>query len=472
MYEQIRRSTLSGTAFTILNYICFLIHKIDYLRQEHTPSHTKLELLYDAHSYSSLDLLRIFIILILNIFYMFNVENRFRSNGVYRVQCVIVALSCFLVFRYTGSFLYVPLIETGVIILAIVSFTIASKRSQGSLTVFSVNIIPIYINCFSGLYLTDSRLSISNVASAFVGVLLVSLWILNRNTKGVYQRLTVICIIAIMFTVLLLAYREYQHMRTEVSYAPVGQPWRSLYFTSILTWYLIIPHLWNIQSSYFVLSRDIIRAFFLSVVAICVVPVLFCFTPHGVVLLMGSGMWIVFSHVHSGRVYRNISNGVSLSSLQIPAMTVVLLSILILDRIAYFPLLQVLAPTFALVQVFGIVIAASGVLAAVSSKISTTTLFSFIKWLRKDADRVFKVNLLVCIFSALCILFFVAMHSMFEYSINVAKTGSLNIAAVPINGFSGLNSWSWVCGCYFMYLLVIIVTEAIHIFKVTTHFRN
>lgn len=163
---------------------------------------------------------------------MFNVENRFRSNGVYRVQCVIVALSCFLVFRYTGSFLYVPLIETGVIILAIVSFAIASKRSQGSLTVFSVNIIPIYINCFSGLYLTDSRLSISNVASAFVGVLLASLWILNRNTKGVYQRLTVICIIAIMFTVLLLAYREYQHMRTEVSYAPVGQPWRSLYFAS------------------------------------------------------------------------------------------------------------------------------------------------------------------------------------------------------------------------------------------------
>ena len=403
---------------------------------------------------------------------MFNVENRFRSSGVYRVQFIIVALSCFLVFRYTGSFLYVPLIETGVIILAIASFAIASKRSQSSLTVFSVNVIPIYINCYSGLYLTDSRQSISNVVSAFVGVLLVSLWILNRNSKGVYRRLTAICIIVLILTVLLLAYREYQYMRTEVSYAPVGQPWRSLYFTSILTWYLIIPHLWNNQSSYFVLSRDIRRAFFLSVVAISVVPVLFCFTPHGVVLLIGSGMWIIFSHVYSGRLYRNISDNVSFSSLQIPAMTVVLLSVLILDRIAYFPLLQILAPTFALVQISGIVIAASGVLAAVSSRISATTIFSFTNWLRKDADRIFKVNLLVCVFSILCILFFVALHSMFEYSINVARTGSLNIAAVPINGFSGLNSWSWVCGCYFMYLLVIIVTEAIHIFKITTPFRS
>mgnify|MGYP003081467651 CR=1 FL=1 len=465
MCGKMQEDLFAAIALTALNYLCLLVHRIDSLRQGESSFRITLDSLNGMLLLDTTLSSRLFIIFMLNIFYMFSIEGRFRGKITNLGQCGIFIIPCLLLPSYRDSLYRMPVVEAMLFGLTIVYVSFSLKRfrysrASGTNGLFAVAIVPIYINCYSGLYLTWSKLFVYDIIGGIVGLLVVLLSIYAIYVENLYEkRVFYGCIIMMVLIVLLAAYSEYRMTPSEIAYTPIDKPWRSLYFVLVLSYYLVVPCLWGTRFSSCAVIKNFEHAFKISSLAICVVPLLFCFTTHGCLLMVLSGIWIIVVNIYSVRLYRAVpaDKGRLFRYGLIASMIMVLVLILIIDRVFYYPLSKMLAPSFVMVKYVASIYVSSGFL--------VTLLFSFnIKMLKRlwwEVDSACRIILKVCTFSLLVSFFFAFAHSVREYSLEVIKNADTSMALMPVivSGFNWFNSLSWAFVCYAIYLFAILLNE-------------
>lgn len=443
----------TGIGYTLLNFCCLSIGRADDFRVEFEDSKSLIRHWLISCDINLPSIIRFVLILMLNITYVVILCDIISSRNQ-KIYIVLWISSNIYLLRIFHSAKTVPIIESFILLGLIISKFLIEQFMHRAVKLHVSTFAIIFVNCYSGLYIARSESSISELISLVILIqCMMSLNFIQDDNRKIEQWSRGTIFLTVIF-VLGRAYFEYHNAESEVSFAPIGQPWRSVYFSLVLSTYILVPLLWKINNS---------RILSLSINALCmaIIPILFCFTPHGILLLLFSSIWIAMTFVFGSLLLRHRLEKFISSSTFIILMCFALLIILLMDRFFYCSLLSMLAPTFPLASGVATATAASGILALVFSQ--PTKIFQYLRkaWDR-HGDIVTIWNLIVLGISTICIISYLIMHLMFQYSNNLLSTEKINIVRFPVKGFSGLNSWSWACLSYFIYCLMVSFNELYH----------
>lgn len=453
--------------YTFLNFGCMVIARIDHITEG--SSGEEISLLPGDYGLPIIVafIMRTILLLSANLLAIEIVKSRVANKFNLRVLVLLWAFVTLQLHNRLHIGGNVPLID-GLLILTL------AITYRGTWNIAVTQPVPLanwrysvglaIINCYSGLYFSENLTIdlLDIVAPLFFVFALMSTTFVNDGKT--FRRIASRMVISVfLISVLLMAYLEYRGREIEVSYVPLDRPWRSLYFSIILGVYLSIPFSWTTvyrdRSEGVTQQEYITSSILISTICMITMPILFCFTPHGIALAFLSNIWIVTVHIVNSSIFRGLRLRTLGSTFLMVTVIGALFVILVLDRVYYYSLLSVLAPTFPIGQSIFAILFGSGMIAMILGK-PKRFINDILRAWQNRSDFVTKCNSVIAATSLSFILLYVLMHKMFDYGNQLSSSQrGLNIVRVPLDGLSGLSSWSWAGLSYLVGLVAILSGE-------------
>lgn len=262
---------------------------------------------------------------------------------------------------------------------------------------------------------------------------------------------------------LIVSFREYGDGGETPQYAPPEAPWRSLYFAVMLTFYCALPMVVLLTrfSSRGLRSwrrPDAILAY--TGAMMVAVPILVCFTPHGVNLVLGSAVWLSGVFLVAQNIYDRKFAAARRIVVIAFALFVLLFGLLSLDRLFYSPNDRYISAALLLLQAYGPLLgvvfgAAVAIYVAVDSKRLKERSQSARLMMRGSVRLQIEVGVL-----ALSVIFLALEYTFFALFIATASQPALptdwSFTRVNLDGFGGVNALSWAATAHLVNVALVL----------------
>lgn len=320
---------------------------------------------------------------------------------------------------------------------------------------------------FSGLVLSKTALSPRSGIPLVLAIILICgsrVYYLRRRTNGRRTLLAHLMFVAVFVSlslVLLSSYLEYTGGNSSVLFAPPDQPWRGLYFSFVVAIFVLLPCIWAQESTISTKRKSIVPIVLTSSMAVGI-PLLTCFTPHGVFLLLVSTVWLAIAYCICRHRYRSKPQ-TEPAAVRFWCIVIVILlfGLLAADRLAYYSILRSVAPTMPVLALLPPVIAGIwAVFGLFSDSVKTQlkrTQNQLRTAIRNPRPRLILLTDLGVLASCLVMLsMYVVFHAIVLNSLDPASVIPQPTLGVPsINSFFGLNALSWASVAYLVDLSVL-----------------
>lgn len=451
------RDVINSAGYTILNLACTIVSSIDYSYTSHVQ-------IFGFHNVCASFMLigwwlavRATLIFVANIISVIIISSSTLNKLCMRMALISwICLACYL-YVYSNAVVLIPLIDGLLLIAATILLRIVQCCYMQETGWYHITEL-IILNCYSGLYLFNCPIRLTNMVPAILLIIAFAVGPLVKNSNQLRKIVSRLIIVVTFFAIFVFSFLEYHGREVEIAFAPTNRPWRSSYFSIILGIYLSIPLLWRMKNT---ISDQKELSTKTSIIVSClcmtIVPILFCFTPHGVMLIMLSSIWLASVYVISSLIYRRHFLNMLTSRPLVSFVIFSLFVILIADRLFYRSLLSSLAPIFPIERTIIIFIISSGALTGIFGQIQRVKEYCIQIW-RRNADFMTRWSVFVLIFSSSGAVIYVGMHLMFEYGV---ENHTSNVIKPSLEGFSGLDSLSWASSAYFVNFVFVLLNEII-----------